>query len=250
MRTSPCALSPSKPVPGADGHRLPADVGGLGPAPAEVNVLDQQVGRRQQRAGHVRQREVRSGLTGTQAAERLISNGGLTGVRVERIAGKLTDHYDPRDKVLRLSQGVADTPSVAAVAVAAHELGHAMQDADEYFPMKIRSFLVPAVNIGSYLGWIFIMLGLFLRITNLAWLGVLIFSGGALFALATLPVEINASSRAKELLYATGIIQTEEERRGVNNVLNAAALTYVAGLVTAVLQLLYFVFLIGGRRRN
>jgi Zn-dependent membrane protease YugP len=94
------------------------------------------------------------------------------------------------------------------------------------------------------------MLGLFLRITNLAWLGVLIFSGGALFALATLPVEINASSRAKELLYATGIIQTEEERRGVNNVLNAAALTYVAGLVTAVLQLLYFVFLVGGRRRN
>jgi Zn-dependent membrane protease YugP len=162
----------------------------------------------------------------------------------------LSDHYDPRDKTLYLSQNVYGSPSVAAVAVAAHELGHAMQDAEEYFPMRIRSFLVPAVNIGSYLGWIFIMLGLFLRITNLAWLGVLIFSGGALFALATLPVEINASSRAKELLYATGIIQTEEERRGVNNVLNAAALTYVAGLVTAVLQLLYFVFLVGGRRRN
>jgi Zn-dependent membrane protease YugP len=94
------------------------------------------------------------------------------------------------------------------------------------------------------------MLGLFLRLTNLAWLGVLVFSGGALFALATLPVEFNASTRAKELLYSTGIIQSEEERRGVNNVLNAAALTYVAGLITAVLQLLYFVFLIGGRRRN
>ena len=191
-----------------------------------------------------------SGLTGAQAAQRLISNGNLYGVQVAGTQGQLSDHYDPRNKTLYLSQGVYSSPSVAAVAVAAHELGHAMQDADEYFPMRIRSLLVPAVNIGSYLGWIFIMLGLFLRITNLAWLGVIIFSGGALFALATLPVEINASSRAKELLYATGIIQTEEERRGVNNVLNAAALTYVAGLVTAVLQLLYFVFLVGGRRRN
>ena len=191
-----------------------------------------------------------SGLTGAQAAQRLISTGNLYGVQVASTQGQLSDHYDPRDKTLYLSQSVYSSPSVAAVAVAAHELGHAMQDAEEYFPMRIRSFLVPAVNIGSYLGWIFIMLGLFLRITNLAWLGVLIFSGGALFALATLPVEINASSRAKELLYSTGIIQTEEERRGVNNVLNAAALTYVAGLVTAVLQLLYFVFLIGGRRRT
>jgi uncharacterized protein len=191
-----------------------------------------------------------SGLTGAQAAQRLISNGNLYGVQVAATQGELSDHYDPRDKTLYLSQSVYNSPSVAAVAVAAHELGHAMQDADEYFPMKVRSLLVPAVNIGSYLGWIFIMLGLFLRITNLAWLGVLVFSGGALFALATLPVEINASSRAKELLYSTGIIQTDEERRGVNNVLNAAALTYVAGLVTAVLQLLYFVFLVGGRRRN
>jgi Zn-dependent membrane protease YugP len=116
--------------------------------------------------------------------------------------------------------------------------------------MQIRSFLVPVVNIGSNLGWILIMIGLILNATNIAWLGVLVFSGGALFALATLPVEFNASARAKELLYATGIIQTEEERRGVNAVLNAAALTYVAGLITAVLQLLYFVFLVGGRRRD
>ncbi|HEX5810073.1 MAG TPA: zinc metallopeptidase, partial [Anaerolineales bacterium] len=112
------------------------------------------------------------------------------------------------------------------------------------------SFLVPVVNIGSNLGWILIMIGLFLRITELAWLGVIVFSGGALFALATLPVEFNASARAKELLYSTGIIQSEEERRGVNQVLNAAALTYVAGLITAILQLLYFVFLVGGRRRD
>jgi len=191
-----------------------------------------------------------SGLTGEQAAQRLISTGNLYGVSVAGTQGQLSDHYDPRNKTLFLSPGVANSPSVASVAIAAHELGHAMQDAEEYFPMQIRSFLVPVVNIGSNLGWILIMIGLFLRITELSWLGVIVFSGGALFALATLPVEFNASARAKELLYSTGIIQSEEERRGVNQVLNAAALTYVAGLITAILQLLYFVFLIGGRRRD
>ena len=193
---------------------------------------------------------VSSGLTGAQAAERLISSGGLYGVQVAGTPGELSDHYDPRNKTLYLSQGVYQAPSVAAVAIAAHELGHAQQDAEGYFPMRVRSLLVPAVNIGSNLGWILIMIGLFLRITELAWLGVLVFSAGALFALATLPVEFNASARAKELLSTTGIIQTEEERRGVNRVLNAAALTYVAGLITAILQLLYFVFLVGGRRRD
>jgi Zn-dependent membrane protease YugP len=191
-----------------------------------------------------------SGLTGAQAAQRLISTGNLYGVQVAGTPGQLSDHYDPRNKTLFLSPGVANSPSVASVAIAAHELGHAMQDAEDYFPMQIRSFLVPVVNIGSNLGWILIMIGLFLRITELAWLGVIVFSGGALFALATLPVEFNASARAKELLYSTGIIQSEEERRGVNQVLNAAALTYVAGLITAILQLLYFVFLVGGRRRD
>lgn len=193
-----------------------------------------------------------SGLTGHQAAQRLISTGNLYGVQVQGTAGQLTDHYDPRNKTLFLSEGVAQSPSVAAVAISAHELGHALQDAEDYFPMRIRTMLVPAVNIGSNLGWILIMIGLFLQQINIAWLGVLVFSGGALFALATLPVEFNASARAKELLYATGIIQTEEERQGVNQVLNAAALTYVAGLITAVMQLLYYVFLIGGlgRRRD
>ena len=191
-----------------------------------------------------------SGLTGAQAAQRLISTGNLYGVKVAATQGQLSDHYDPRNKTLFLSQGVYESPSVAAVAIAAHELGHALQDAEDYFPMQIRTFLVPVVNIGSNLGWILIMMGLVLNATNLAWLGVLVFSGGAVFALATLPVEFNASARAKELLYATGIIPTEEERRGVNAVLNAAAMTYVAGLITAVLQLLYFVFLVGGRRRD
>ena len=193
---------------------------------------------------------VSSGLSGAQAAERLISSGGLYGVKIASTPGQLSDHYDPRDKTLYLSQSVYQAPSVAAVAVAAHELGHAQQDAEGYFPMRLRTLLVPAVNIGSNLGWILIMAGLLLRITELAWLGVLVFSAGAVFALATLPVELNASSRAKELLYTTGIIRTEEERKGVNRVLNAAALTYVAGLITAVLQLLYFVSLVGGRRRN
>lgn len=190
-----------------------------------------------------------SRLTGAQAAQRLVSSGPLYGVKVEGVRGNLTDHYDPRSKTLRLSEGVANNASVAAVAIAAHELGHAMQDADDYFPLRIRAALVPMVNIGSWLGWILIMIGLVLNMLNLAWLGVLVFSGGALFALATLPVELNASARARELLSETGIIQTDQERRGVNNVLNAAALTYVAGLLTSIMQLLYFASIVGGRRR-
>jgi hypothetical protein len=196
---------------------------------------------------------VRSGLTGAQAAQRLINSGGLRDVSIDRIGGKLSDNYDPRSQVLHLSQAVADTASVAAVAVAAHELGHAMQDNDDYAPLRFRSALVPAVNIGSSLGWIMILAGLLLRMTNLAWLGVLVFSGGAVFALATLPVELNASARAKRLLAETGIIAGEDEQAGVNSVLNAAALTYVAGLAAALLQLLYFVSLVGGmggRRRG
>lgn len=189
-----------------------------------------------------------SRMTGAQAAQRLIANSGLYGVRIEGVGGNLSDHYDPRTKTLRLSQGVANSASVAAVAVAAHELGHALQDAEDYIPLRFRAALVPAVNIGSWLGWILIMIGLFLQAYNLAWMGVLVFSGGAIFALATLPVELNASTRAKQLLADTGIIQSEQEQRGVNNVLNAAALTYVASLVTAVLQLLYFASLIAGRR--
>ena len=189
-----------------------------------------------------------SRMTGAQAAQRLIANSGLYGVRIEGVGGNLSDHYDPRTKTLRLSQGVANSASVAAVAVAAHELGHALQDAEDYIPLRFRAALVPAVNIGSWLGWILLMIGLFLQMYNLAWMGVLVFSGGAIFALATLPVELNASTRAKQLLADTGIIQSEQEQRGVNNVLNAAALTYVASLVTAVLQLLYFASLIAGRR--
>lgn len=191
-----------------------------------------------------------SRLTGAQAAQRLMNAGNLYGVQIQTTAGELTDHYDPRNKTLFLSQGVANVASVASLAIAAHELGHAMQDAEEYLPLKFRSALVPVVNIGSNLGWVLIMIGLFLRFTEIAWLGIIIFAGGAVFALATLPVEFNASARAKELLVQSGIIQTEAEQRGVNAVLNAAALTYVAGLITAILQLLYYVSLVGGGRRR
>ena len=191
-----------------------------------------------------------SRLTGAQAVQRLIQRGGLYDIRVEGIAGNMTDHYDPRNKVLRLSQGVYQSSSVAALAIAAHELGHAMQDKEDYFPLRFRAALVPAVNIGSYLGWILIFIGLLLGFTQLSWLGLAIFGLGALFALATLPVELNASARAKQLLSESGLIIGQEEMRGVNNVLNAAAMTYVAALVTAVLQLFYYVTLIFGRSRD
>ena len=192
----------------------------------------------------------RSGLTGAQAAQRLISSSGLYGVQIQPIAGQMTDNYDPRTKVLNLSSGVANVASVAALAIAAHELGHAMQDNQEYLPLRLRAALVPAVNIGSNLGWILIMIGLFIGWTQIAWLGIIVFSAGAVFALATLPVELDASARAKRMLVDSGIIMDSDERGGVNSVLNAAALTYVAALVTAVMQLLYYVSLVGGGRRR
>lgn len=194
----------------------------------------------------------RSRLTGAQAAQRLINTGRLYDVNVEAVSGKMTDHYDPRQKVLRLSQGVYQTASVASVAIAAHELGHAIQDNEGYYPLKIRSALIPVVNIGSTMGWIFIIIGLFMQWSELAWLGVIVFSAGALFSLATLPIELNASARAKELLVQSGIIVGKEEQKGVNKILNAAAFTYVAALLTSIMQLLYFTSLVGGmggRRR-
>jgi Zn-dependent membrane protease YugP len=192
------------------------------------------------------------GLTGAEVAERLKRAGGLYEVEIEQARGRLSDHYDPRKKVLRLSAGVGQGNSVAAAAIAAHELGHALQDQEDYFPLRFRAALVPMVNIGSSLGWILILIGLLLQQTELAWLGVFVFAGGAVFSLATLPVELNASARARQLLTTAGITVTERERSGVNHVLNAAALTYVAALVTAVMQLLYFATLVlgmGGRRR-
>ena len=192
----------------------------------------------------------RSGTTGAQAAQRLAQSGGLYDVRIEGVPGNLTDHYDPRTKRLRLSPGVYQGQSVAALAIAAHELGHALQDHENYVPLRLRAALVPAVNIGSYLGWILIMIGIVIQFFELAWLGVAVFSAGAIFALATLPVELNASARAKVMLRDTGLIRGADEERGVNNVLNAAALTYVAALIAAVLQLLYWASLVMGMGRR
>ena len=190
-------------------------------------------------------------INGEEAVNRLIRAARLHEIRVETVRGNLTDHYDPREKTLRLSAGVAQSPSVASLAIAAHELGHAQQDQEGYAPLSVRAALVPMVNLGSYLGWILILAGLFFNYTNLSWLGVIFFSGGAVFALATLPVELNASARARQMLEESGLVTDPDEQRGVRNVLNAAALTYIAALFQAVMQLLYFVSLIsGGRRRG
>jgi Zn-dependent membrane protease YugP len=193
-------------------------------------------------------------ISGVEAAKRLLNNGSLQYVNLEGTPKPLGDHYDPRTKTLRLSPGVAQSESVASLAIAAHEIGHAQQDQQGYLPLRFRAALVPAVNLGSRLGLILIVVGLLLRGTlgtQMAWLGVGAFALGAFFSLATLPVELNASSRARVLLAESGLIRSEEERQGVNAVLNAAAFTYIAALAAAILQLLYWISLVsGGSRRR
>jgi uncharacterized protein len=186
-------------------------------------------------------------LTGAQAARMLLDDSGLQNVDVERIAGNLTDHYDPRSKTLRLSEGVFATASIAAVGVAAHEAGHALQDQVGYVPLKLRSSIVPAVRVGGYVGPALFFIGLILHVTPLAWLGVIFFGATAVFALITLPVELNASSRAKQVLVTNGIL-TAQEVQGVDKVLDAAALTYVAAAVQALATMLYYVSILNRRR--
>ena len=195
--------------------------------------------------------KVQSSLTGLDAARIILQHVGLDHLKINVVPGSMTDFYDPRKNTLNLSQGTAQRASVASVAIAAHEIGHALQDDKNYLPLRFRSAIVPMVNIGSTLGWVFIFAGIIFQITNLSTLGLIFFSAGALFSLATLPVEFNASKRAKRILQETGIISTQQEISGVNSVLNAAALTYVAALVQAVMQVLYYASMIfGGRRRN
>jgi Zn-dependent membrane protease YugP len=195
-----------------------------------------------------------SGLTGVQAAETLLEHNGLRDIKVEGIKGKLTDHYDPKHKVLRLSADVARLPSVAALGIVAHEIGHAVQDKMGYAPLRIRSALVPAANLGSRFGLICVILGLILFAFNvafgetLAWVGVWLFAAAVLFALVTLPVEYNASNRARQMLQATGLVSAREYQ-GASAVLSAAALTYVAALLQALAQLFFFLFLVLGMRR-
>jgi len=196
-----------------------------------------------------------NGLTGMQAASRLLAYNGLRNVKIEGTKGQLSDHYDPRGKVLRLSSGVANRASVAALGIVAHEIGHAVQDEKGYAPMRIRSALVPAANLGSRFGFILVILGVILYALNLAfgeplaWAGVVLFAAAVLFALVTLPVELNASNRAREMLQKTGLVAAREYD-GASAVLSAAALTYVAALLQAVAQLFYFLMLVMGMRRS
>lgn len=181
-----------------------------------------------------------SRMSGAEAARAILDAQGLDRVRIERVSGWLSDHYDPRGKVLRLSPDVHDGRSVSAVGVAAHESGHALQDQAHYLPLVWRSALVPVASLGSNLTWVLIMAGMFLHISQLYTAAVLLFSTVVLFQLITLPVEFNASSRAKAALTRHGIVSSSEAV-GVNNVLSAAAMTYVAAALTAVLQLAYFI---------
>ena len=190
------------------------------------------------------------GLTGAQAASELLRGAGITDVRIVRSRGVLSDHYNPMTKTLALSEPVYGSNSIAAVGVATHEAGHAIQHARHYAPLWMRSALVPTAKIGSSIGYFAMLIGLFMSSTNMVLVGAVLFSAVLLFQIVTLPVEFNASSRAKALVVEHGIV-TLQEREGVDKVLNAAALTYVAAAVSTLLTLLYFLWrsgLIGGRR--
>ena len=193
----------------------------------------------------------RTGMTGAEAAQRLLQSQGIYDVRVQRVGGSLTDHYDPRTKTVNLSDDVFNVSSVAAIGVAAHECGHAIQDNVGYVPLRIRGNLVPVANIGSRLSWPLILIGLLISGLGspLVEIGIIMFSLAVLFQLVTLPVELDASARAVRLLDAEGIL-TGDEVSGTRKVLHAAALTYVAAAATSILQLLRLVILFGGRRRD
>ncbi len=191
-----------------------------------------------------------NGMTGADVARKILDEQNLSEVKIEQTRGTLSDHYDPRSKTLRLSQAVYSTPSIAAAGVAAHESGHAIQHNTNYGPLALRSIMVPAVQLGSWLGPIVFMVGLLFANESLALIGLILFAATAVFAIVTIPVELDASRRAKALLSSTGIVY-ESELKGVNQVLDAAALTYVAGAVQAISTLLYYALLFfGGRRRD
>jgi len=188
-------------------------------------------------------------LSGLEAARWLLRANGLGDVSVQGTRGVLSDHYDPRKKVLRLSRGVAESHSVAALGIVAHEVGHAIQDQVDYAPLRVRSGLVPVVNLGTWMGMILFFVGIVIQLSGLVWLGIIFFSGSVVFALVTLPVEQDASRRALQMLRADGLVGTTD-LQGVQSVLSAASLTYVAALAQAVSQLLYFVFLATGMSRR
>jgi Zn-dependent membrane protease YugP len=188
-----------------------------------------------------------SGMTAMQAARTILDNAGLRQVRIERIAGDLTDHYSPKELVLRLSDTTINSNSIAAIGVAAHECGHAIQHAKKYVPLTVRNTIVPVVNIGSKLSWPMILIGLLFGVTGFLDLGIVFFSFSLLFQLITLPVEFNASSRALKILRDSNMLY-EDELKGAKKVLTAAAMTYVAATAVALAQLLRLVVIFGRRR--
>ena len=193
-------------------------------------------------------------ITGAEAAQRVLSWNGVTGVRIERVKGKLTDHFDPTTNVIRLSDSVHNSTSVAAIGVACHEAGHAVQYAKHYAPIKLRAAIIPITNIGSKLAMPLILLGLLLSFlgnisTGIVYLGIACFALSLVFPLVTLPVEFNASRRAMNAIADSGIL-TAEEQKGAQKTLKAAAMTYVAATAVSLAQLLRLLVLFGGRRRN
>jgi|SwirhisoilCB3_FD_contig_31_5637708_length_966_multi_4_in_0_out_0_1 Zn-dependent membrane protease YugP len=189
------------------------------------------------------------GLTGAEVARIILNSRGLNYIPIEATQGQLTDHYDPGKKVLRLSEGVYGTASISAMGIAAHECGHAIQDAQHYTPMQIRAGLVPVVGLGANIAPFVFLVGLLLNFPALVWIAVIGFSAAVLFSLVTLPVEWDASNRAKAALPQLGL-SNQQERSAVDDVLNSAAWTYVAGTLQAVAQLLYFVFVALGVTRR
>lgn len=189
------------------------------------------------------------GMTGAQAAQRILSSAGIYDVRIEHVSGKLTDHYDPSNKVLRLSDAVYGNTSIAAIGVAAHECGHAVQHAKNYVPLSVRSAIVPVANFGSQLSWPLFLAGLIFSFRPLLMIGILLFCAALLFQIVTLPVEFNASARALRMLDETGIMG-RQEIRGTKKVLRAAAMTYVAAVIGSLLQLLRLLILSGAFRKR
>ena len=187
------------------------------------------------------------GLTGAQAAFEILRHYGITDVKIERVGGNLTDHYDPRTNVIRLSDNVYNSTSVAAIGVACHEAGHAAQYAQNYAPIKIRNTVLPVANLGSKLGIPLAILGFFLGFTSLAYAGVIFFSFAVLFQLITLPVEFNASKRAIQVIGDADIL-SEEEKVGARKVLTAAAMTYVASLAVSIASLLRLILTVNRRK--
>lgn len=190
-----------------------------------------------------------AGQSGAQAARQILDAAHLYDVAIEQTPGQLSDHYDPQQKVLRLSPEVYNGRSMAAVGIAAHEAGHALQHAEGYAPLQVRGALVPVASIGSNFGFIVLILGVILQLQPLAWVGIAMFGAATLFALVTLPVEFNASARAMTELQTLGFIDRTEYDQN-RQVLNAAAWTYIAGFAAAVMTLLYWIMVVLGMRRD